>query len=109
MGRTIRRGTENDKGQHRYQDQNPSGPSAATSRSLPDFEDLFLIVLHTTMKSPLVVATSTVCPVVIDSSIAHMISVTSTRYAEQIVDVEIDPLADRVDNTNTVSEEEYAP
>jgi hypothetical protein len=47
--------------------------------------------------------------VVIDSSIAQMISVTSTRYAEQIVDVEIDPLADRVDNTNTVSEEEYAP
>jgi hypothetical protein len=47
--------------------------------------------------------------VVIDSSIAQMISVTSTRYAEQIVDVEIDPLADRVDHTNTVSEEEYAP
>ena len=54
MGRTIRRGTKNDQGQHHDQDQNPSGPSAPTSRSLPDFEDLFLFVLHTTMKSPLV-------------------------------------------------------
>lgn len=56
MVRTIRRGTENDQGQQRHQDQNPTGPSAPTPRSLPDFEDLFLVVLHTTMKSLLVVA-----------------------------------------------------
>jgi hypothetical protein len=60
---TIRRGAENDEGQQRNQDQNPSGPSAATSRSLPDFEDLVLIIRHTTMKSPLVPLRSAVRPV----------------------------------------------
>ena len=70
MGWPIRRGAENDKGQHRHQDQNPSGPSATMSRSRPDFDNLFLIVLHTTMKSPLVSPSSTVRPVLIESSMA---------------------------------------
>ena len=67
MLRTIRRGAEDDQAQQRHQDQNPSGPSAPTSRSLPDFEDLVLIVLHTTMKAPLVSLRSTVRPVLIES------------------------------------------
>jgi hypothetical protein len=54
MVRTIRRGAEDDQSQQRHQDQNPSGPSPPTSRSLPDLEDFFLVMLHTTMKSPLV-------------------------------------------------------
>jgi hypothetical protein len=81
MGRTIGRATENDKGQRRHQDQNPSGPSAATSRSHPDFENLFLIVLHTTMKSPLVSPRSTVRPSLIESSMAQTICVTSTPWS----------------------------